>query len=129
VILLVHDDGSAEVVDPLTCEALEQAVGRQLELHAAHPDLAKVTPQLGRVRGAAVSHAMRLEPTATDTRSAAVDHRGMDREWLTVAEAAETLAVSRRTIERRVAAGELRSMTLGRCRRVLRADVERGAAA
>ena len=129
MLVLVRSDGAAEVVDAATAEALEQAITRQLETHAIAPDLAKVTAQLGRVREAAVSAASRQEPSGAVSRLAPGDHDRMDRrEWLTVAEAAAHLGVSRRTVERRVASGELRSRTFGRARRVHRAELAADAA-
>ena len=129
MLLLVNSDGGAEVVDAATAEAIEQALSRQLETHAIDPDLAKVTKQLVRVRAAAVSVASRQEPTGAASPLASGDHDRVNREWLTIADAAAHWGVSRRTVERRVANGELRSRTFGRARRVHRADLKREDAA
>jgi len=45
-------------------------------------------------------------------------------EALTVKEVAELLHVSRPTVEKHIKTGELPSVTIGRCRRILRSDVE-----
>ncbi len=46
-------------------------------------------------------------------------------ETLTVKEAAALLHVSRPTLVKYIKAGQLPSLTLGRCRRIRRADLER----
>ena len=45
-------------------------------------------------------------------------------EALTVSKVAELLHVSRPTVEKHIKAGELASITIGRCRRVRRIDLE-----
>lgn len=61
----------------------------------------------------------RQEPTGTDrSRRDASDPDTGDMQLVTVTEAANRLAVSRRTIERLIASGDLRSTVIGRARRI-----------
>ena len=72
-----------------------------------------------------LSAANRQEPTNMDGSSGRVDGAYMpDAHLLTVNEAAAAAGVSKRTIERVVASGELASVTVGRARRVRRVDLE-----
>lgn|SRR5688572_104935 len=65
-----------------------------------------------------------------DERIAAATDGQADRTspWLSLAEAADHLRVSARTIERMIACGRLRSITVGRRRLVHRDDLNRAAA-
>ena len=123
MLLLVHNDGSAEVVDAATAEALVQAIGNQVEIAEIAPGHARVTDQLGRVLRAALSVADRQEPPATASHLGSRQDGVMDREWVTINEAARALYVSRRTVERRIAAGDLRSRKFGASRRVFALDL------
>jgi excisionase family DNA binding protein len=116
--------GLVLTLDVATAAALEEAIRRQLEIHEIAPSQARITPGLVEIRKVALSVVDRQEPSRTDSRGGVMERDRMDREWLSVAEFAAELGVSRRTVERRIAAGELRSRKFGACRRVLAADLD-----
>jgi excisionase family DNA binding protein len=81
-----------------------------------------VPPELLELRGVALKLAGQERPGA-DTGGSARETAPMFREWLSPAEVAGQLGVSERTVRRRIAAGQLRSRTFGRARRVHRDDL------
>lgn len=66
----------------------------------------------------------RIERAVAEAVAVALREHDGARAWLTVSEAASYLRASERTIERRIAGGDVRTTVLGRRRLVARADLD-----